>query len=916
MNNGHIMKICIGSVNKPVIEDIVNEEFMNTALFGRQYKQMLTLLDRYVKNKRAVDENEEAPNNIFSFIGERGSGKTSCMSSVSRLLEKGKLHNFQSYENLSHTPFATIDIIDPSYFDEKHNIVSMFVAKLFKSFTSLEQEKRIYECDYDVRSELIDAFANTQRNMQCLLEDNAEDDYDEVERLADLSKAVDLKNDIQHLVQTYLRFVKKRNGVLILSIDDIDLNIGEADTMAEQIRKYLVSPNIIILLAAKLNQLSTIKNLHYAEKYKYLIDKEYMEYDSIEEMTGQFLTKFAPHDQRVYMPSADFYLESGIEIEKDSMFGDSVKQAIPELIFKKTRYLFYNSKQTASYITPRNLRKMCQLVAMLWSMSAYDDTNGEDNKQVFRNYLFGSWVQDNLQQRDRQYVQRLLDGWKNEQLNKIALDVLHEKYSTWIGKLQSNTSSLNTNLKEEVNAIFDDLNRDFNFSIGDVMSLVNLLQVSNDTYADKCFFFILKSIYSMALYESYDMITLEQDKDGYDEFANTPTEDNNQVLLYDPFSDEHISAYHKLVGGRFFNYRLDSVLPREIIEDPLKFNSSLKVSRSDRIINYGAIKKIMVEARDSWTQYISKKKQQNAKENVELQDENDGVELLKSKVRLAEFFMLCAIRDINNQNAKDKADYYGADFRRSNSVYYNGEYNGMSWLYFDLGAFFYNITCICSCYLRFGRVGRDLLSLCKDDNEAVSLFATFRKEAQKYRKGYNKYHAWQSWSSIRNIEILFDLNQSIQSKCRNIGEANNRRCLYKYFETLANYNISTYDRDEKGSNLKINFEFVSSVRDLLNNDSLEASFDKIFSWKGIAWNENSHGVDMDALLKGRFKFRNKKNTVLKYLSFHEPYIYKNFRTYVDIAFNGYDENMTKDEIIEAGTKLNILLKKNKEQNNE
>lgn len=166
MTNGHTMKIRLGSVNKPIIEDIASEKFMDTAIFGRQYKQMLTLLDRYVKNRMDVRENEEAPNNVFSFVGERGSGKTSCMSSVSRLLERGNIYKLQSYENLKRTPFATIDIIDPSYFDEKHNIVSMFVAKLYKLFVQLEQRNRSGECDFDVHSDLIDAFANTQRNMR------------------------------------------------------------------------------------------------------------------------------------------------------------------------------------------------------------------------------------------------------------------------------------------------------------------------------------------------------------------------------------------------------------------------------------------------------------------------------------------------------------------------------------------------------------------------------------------------------------------------------------------------------------------------------------------------------------------------------------------------------------------------------
>ena len=193
MNNGHIMKIRTGRVNRPVIEDIIDEQFMDTAIFGMQYKQMLTLLDRYVKNKGNISgtDGAEASNNVFSFIGDRGSGKTSCMSSISKLLSNGQIYKFESYVHLRQTPFAAIDIIDPSYFDQKHNIIAMMVAKLYKSFSQLEQTAESNKCNFDVHNELVDAFAKTQRSMLCLLDEDIDEEYDEIERLSDLSLAVD-----------------------------------------------------------------------------------------------------------------------------------------------------------------------------------------------------------------------------------------------------------------------------------------------------------------------------------------------------------------------------------------------------------------------------------------------------------------------------------------------------------------------------------------------------------------------------------------------------------------------------------------------------------------------------------------------------------------------------------------------------
>lgn len=138
-----------------------------------------------------------------------------------------------------------------------------------------------------------------------------------------------------------------------MCIDDIDLNISQADEMAEQIRKYLVSPQIVILLAAKLEQLGTIKSLHYTQEYETLIKQNRMSFDVIDEMTGQYLTKLVPHNQRIYLPTSEVYLNATLEIDGNTMPGKSVRQAVPELIFKKTRYLFYNSGHRTSYIVPK-----------------------------------------------------------------------------------------------------------------------------------------------------------------------------------------------------------------------------------------------------------------------------------------------------------------------------------------------------------------------------------------------------------------------------------------------------------------------------------------------------------------------------------------------------------------------------------
>lgn len=41
MTNGRVIHIRMGMVNQPVVEDIANETFMDSAIFGNQYSHTL-----------------------------------------------------------------------------------------------------------------------------------------------------------------------------------------------------------------------------------------------------------------------------------------------------------------------------------------------------------------------------------------------------------------------------------------------------------------------------------------------------------------------------------------------------------------------------------------------------------------------------------------------------------------------------------------------------------------------------------------------------------------------------------------------------------------------------------------------------------------------------------------------------------
>ena len=104
--------------NRPLKEDI-SKNSIGLSAFKEQYKNALSAIDQYlaIARKDAHDRDLDSQNNIFLFVGDRGSGKTSCMLSIGELLlkEKSRREEFKDdYPDISDLDFYTIDLINSS----------------------------------------------------------------------------------------------------------------------------------------------------------------------------------------------------------------------------------------------------------------------------------------------------------------------------------------------------------------------------------------------------------------------------------------------------------------------------------------------------------------------------------------------------------------------------------------------------------------------------------------------------------------------------------------------------------------------------------------------------------------------------------------------------------------------------------
>ena len=446
---------------------VVDRHFISKDdIFIEQYKQAAEMLNIIVNESKESAKNHflnEYENNIIAFCGERGEGKSSAMLTfINALCEEAgdkeydkvseQYNVFGKHKNLNRNHFAEPIIVDPSQFDDVHNILDIILAKLYKNFMSKYDEDNRCADEYII-NELQNQFQKVYRevsminNKSKMLDD--EFDYEgNIGKLSKLGESTGLKEDLQTLIRLYLTFITKFSNEqnttqhLLIAIDDLDLCNSNAYKMAEQIRKYLIIPQIVIIMAVKIEQLEMCVEENTIADFKGIVGmvKQYAgEHISIDleirNMSERYVAKLIPKSRRIYLPKAQnienvqiiYKTKKDIIWESDEK--ESLVNAILRLIRERTGMIFLPEKSGISYLLPNNLRDMINWIVFLADMPQNDGSQNRDdiyldNIKSFIRYFNGEWI-------TRQVPGRFGDEMRSME----KMDVFHMNLNTkWLLK--------------------------------------------------------------------------------------------------------------------------------------------------------------------------------------------------------------------------------------------------------------------------------------------------------------------------------------------------------------------------------------------------------------------------------------------------------------------------------------------------
>ena len=407
-------------------------------IFFNQYAKAARILDYIVAfDNSAVSEEwlkTESENNIIAFCGERGEGKSSAMISfinaVYDLNSNAENILFSDCKNVKKTLFFEPMVIDPSMFDNVHNVLDIVLATLYKKF----REK--YDLDnqclgVNEREKLLDQFQKVYRSIS-LINNQAQmldDEYDyegNISKLAKLGESTGLRNELKRLIELYLKIMldcsnsNKEHRSLLIAIDDLDLCSSNAYKMAEQIRKYLIIPNVVIVMAIKVEQLRLCVQEENFKSYKRIINKGAKELgfsSEINSMAERYVAKLIPRARRIYLPKVQtilnakiFYKDKDGETIFEGSIKDSMNEAVLEYVFLRTGMKFLINKSEENFLLPDNLRDMINMITLLGDMEEPKEDNSIyfDNIQKFCSYYEKEWLPENLDTEDCREIQKLI----------------------------------------------------------------------------------------------------------------------------------------------------------------------------------------------------------------------------------------------------------------------------------------------------------------------------------------------------------------------------------------------------------------------------------------------------------------------------------------------------------------------------
>lgn len=412
-----IIKIKKGNEYHVLVDDkenIYNENMFFYPVYKKSadiLEEICTLISQRTGNeKKEAAGNDFCTNNLIMYCAERGGGKSSAMRTFANLLrdfedeKENERFTLLFSKNMKKYRFSVLKEIDPTAISSKDLFMRVILSRMFKELRDKLEDKFLYRDESEPDS-LVSMFTECYRLLDVIYQKGGDfkcdDDLDD---LSDLGDSCLLKDKFCKLVQNYLRIIignnNCENNFLVIQIDDADLNSESAYGIIEDIRKYCIVPNVIILMSLHMKQLRYVLDQHFTSEFKPLLDASNQIKEEIklirlldcQKMAARYIDKVMPIGHQIHLPAIDdkllshsselivkYYDENGEDI-LGYLYDDKTPFDYQEellcFIYERTGIPFVKATGYLHNFLPKTMRGLSHFLAYMSSLEKLDLSYG------------------------------------------------------------------------------------------------------------------------------------------------------------------------------------------------------------------------------------------------------------------------------------------------------------------------------------------------------------------------------------------------------------------------------------------------------------------------------------------------------------------------------------------------------------